>query len=217
MSENYNEQYINNSEITLPLIALRGMVGFPGIQMNIEIVRPISLKAFTAAATVHDAKVLLVTQRDIAVDNPGTEDFYDFGVIAEIKHVVKNPQGNLAVVFEGISRVKMTGIELNSGFYYGTAEIKRERAVKTVTTEMLALMDRLKRDMVEICQIHPSFTDELRIAAEAITDPGYFADFVASSALVDYKNKESVLEAMTARTRLEKLLVALEEEMMLIE
>ncbi len=217
MSEHNNDNYINSEEITLPLIALRGMVGFPGIQMNIEIVRPVSLKAFTAAATVHDAKVLLVTQRDISIDNPDTTDFFDFGVVAEIKHVVKNPQGNLAVVFEGISRVKLISIEQNSGFFYATAEIKKERNVKTLTTEMLALMDRLKRDMSEICQIHPTFTDELRIAAEAISEPGYFADFVASSALVDYKNKQSVLESMTARARLEKLLVALEEEMMLIE
>ena len=54
-------------EVKLPLIPLRGLVGFPGVQLNIEIIRTPSLKAFTAAATVHDAKVLLVTQKDIAV------------------------------------------------------------------------------------------------------------------------------------------------------
>ncbi len=211
------ENKINNAELTLPMIALRGLVGFPGIQMNIEIVRPISLKAFTAAATVHDARVLLVTQRDISEDNPGVDDFYSFGVLAEIKHVVKNPQGNLSVVFEGLSRVKITEIELNSGFYYASAELKPEHKVKNMSTEILAMMDQLKRDMLSISQIHPTFNDELRASAEAISDPGYFADFVASSALVDYKNKQTVLECMTARTRLEKLLVALEEEMMLIQ
>ncbi len=212
-----DNQFTDKNAISLPIIALRGLVAFPNIQMNIEIVRPFSLKAFTAAATLHDAKVILITQRDISLDNPGVEDYYSFGVMAEIKHVVKNPQGNLSVVFEGISRVKISEIEVSSGFFYATAKIKHEHALKSMQTEIEALMDQIKRDMLSISSIHPSFNDELRIAAEAITDPGSFADFVASSALVDYKNKQTVLETMTAKTRLERLLVALEEEMMLIE
>lgn len=208
----------NEAEIlNLPLIALRGMVGFPNIQLNIEIVRPISLKAFTAAATMYDAKVILLAQRDISVDNPTESDFYSFGVLAEIKHVVKNPQGNLSVVFEGLSRVKVEKIEFSSGFMCAKAKIKPEHTPKTLSTEILAMMDRVKQDMRAITHIHPTFTEELRVAAEAITDPCAFSDFVASGAIVDYKNKQMVLEAMIARTRLEKLLVALEEEMMLIE
>lgn len=216
MSE-FNENVNTNNEISLPLIPLRGIVGFPGIQMNIEIVRPISLKAFTAAATVHEAKIILVTQRDISVDNPTNEDFFDFGVLAEIKHVVKNPSGNLSVVFEGISRVKLIGVEASSGFFYASAILKPEHTVRTPSVEVLALMDKIKRDMADITLIHPTFNEELRMNAEAITDPGYFADFVASSVLVDYSNKQTVLEAMTAKTRLEKLLIAFEEETMLIE
>ena len=212
-----DNQFTDKNAISLPIIALRGLVAFPNIQMNIEIVRPFSLKAFTAAATVHDAKVILLTQRDISLDSPGADDYYSFGVLAEIKHVVKNPQGNLSVVFEGISRVKILEVEASSGFFYATAKIKHEHALKSMQTEVEALIDQIKRDMLSISSIHPSFNDELRIAAEAITDPGSFADFVASSALVDYKNKQIVLETMTAKTRLERLLVALEEEMMLIE
>lgn len=213
--ENFNEEIMNT--VTLPMIPLRGIVGFPRIQLNIEVVRHISLKAFTAAATAHDAKVLLVAQRDIAVDNPGVDDFYHYGVLAEIKHVVKNPQGNLAVLFEGIERVRIENIEVNSGFFVATAELKPSRPVKRMSTEIEAMMHQLKSDMVAIAEIHPTFTEELRVSAEAIIEPGYFADFVASSALVDYKNKQAVLEALSIRARLEKLLVALEEEMTLIE
>ena len=53
--------------------------------------------------------------------------------------------------------------------------------------------------------------------AEAIANPGYLADFVASSAVIDYKNKQIVLEAIQPKSRLEKLLVCLEEELMLLE
>ncbi|MBR3806383.1 MAG: endopeptidase La [Clostridia bacterium] len=205
-------------DVKLPLIPLRGMVGFPGVQLSIEIVRTISLKAFTASATTHDAHVLLVSQKDIAVDDPKPQDLSRIGVVAEIKHVVKNPQGNLSVVFEGKYRAKIEEISLDdAGFIIATAIAKKERESFKPSTTCEAMMAEIKVILNDIKNIHPTFDEELRIAAEAITAPGYFADFVASSALIDYKNKQSVLDALTAKSRLEKLLVALEEEKMLLK
>ena len=212
-----SEQIDIYEDITLPLIPLRGMVGFPGVQLSIEIVRTISLKAFTAAATVHGARVLLVTQKELGVEEPKAEDLYKMGVVAEIKHVVKNPQGNLSVVFEGLSRAKVNSIRIESGFMIAEATAKKERESFRPSTQCDALMNEIKHVLSGIKNLHPTFDEELRLAAEAISAPGYFADFVASSAVIDYKNKQSVLEALTPKSRLEKLLVALEEERMLLE
>ena len=219
MSEFNEKVYIDDSleQVTLPLVALRGIVGFPAVQLNIEIVRPISLKAFTAAATVHDAKVILATQRDISIEEPTEDDFYDMGVVAEIKHVVKNPQGNLSVVFEGLSRIQIADVRSNSGFYSATGTLIEEKKNVRIGRELTALMQEVKNRLKPLKDIHPSFNDELRMNAEAIVDPGYLADFVASSAVIDYKNKQIVLEAISPKVRLEKLLVCLEEELMLLE
>ena len=212
----YNNTYNTGDVTVLPLIALRGLVGFPAIQMNVEIVRPVSLKAFSTAATTHDARVILVAQKDIATEEPTEDDFFEYGVIAEIKHVVKNPQGYLNVVFEGISRVKINDVRMNSGFMLATAEIVEEHTGR-LTKEINALMHKIKECLKALRDIHPSFSDELRMSAEAISNPGYLADFVASSALIDYHNKQEVLEAIDTRTRLEKLLIYLEEEIMILE
>lgn len=214
MSQNNKTTY---KEITLPVLPLRGLVGFPAVQMNIEIARQSSLKAFTAAATMHDAKIILLTQRDISVEEPDEKDLYKTGVLAEIKHVVKNPHGTLSVVFEGISRVKINSITSSSGFLLAEAVIKNETKLGVISPTIEALMHEIKNHLSELKDIHPSFTEEMRISAEAITDPGYLADFVASSAVIDYKNKQTVLEASMHKTRLEKLLIALEEEAMLLE
>ena len=205
-------------DVRLPLIPLRGVVGFPGVQVSIEIMRPISLKAFTAGATVHNAHVLLVTQNDIGVEDPTPRDLAKIGVVAEIKHVVKNPQGNLSVVFEGKHRARIEEVTLDpAGFIMASAVVKKEKESFKPTTQCEALMVEIKALLGEIKKIHPTFDEELRLGAEAITSPGYFADFVASSALIDYNNKQTVLDALTPKTRLEKLLVALEEERMLLE
>ena len=204
-------------EMTLPLIPLRGLVGFPAVQLNIEIVRPMSLKAFTAAATMHDAKVLLVAQKDLATEEPKAEDLYKMGVVAEIKHVVKNPHGNLSVVFEGLYRAKLGPVREESGYLVASVIAKKEKQSYKASTQLDALMLEANNMLRQLIGIHPNFEEDIRIAAEAIKSPGYFADFVASSAVIDYKNKQTVLEAVTSRTRLEKLLVALGEELMILQ
>ena len=204
-------------ELTLPIIPLRGLVGFPAVQLNIEIVRPMSLKAFTAAATLHDARILLVAQKDISCEDPKGEDLYKMGVVAEIKHVVKNPHGNLSVVFEGISRAKIGPVSEENGYLIAPVLAKNERQSFRVSGPLEALVHEANSMLRQLVNIHPNFDDDMRLAAEAIKSPGYFADFVASSALMDYKNKQTVLEAVTSRARLEKLLVALGEEMMILQ
>lgn len=209
---------INNyTEVSLPLLPLRGIVAFPAVQINIEIARPLSLKAFTAAATMNDAKIILTAQKDIAVETPEDKDLYKTGVLAEIKHVVKNPQGTLSVIFEGIARAKITSVNFSSGYLTAEAAIKEESKTQIISSTVEALMHEVKNRLKPLRDIHPTFTEEMRLAAEAISDPGYLADFVASSAIIDYKNKQSVLEATLYKTRLEKLLIALEEEAMLLE
>ena len=193
------------------------MVGFPGVQLSIEIVRPISLKAFTAGATVYNARVLLVTQKDIGVEDPKASDLYSVGVVAEIKHVVKNPHGNLSVVFEGLYRAQVGEVSADNGFMTAVATVKPEKKSCRAQEKCEAMMMEVKNLLRDLKNIHPTFDEELRLAAEAIHEPGYFADFTASSAIIDYKNKQTVLDAILPTTRLEKLLLALEEEYMLLE
>ena len=208
----------NTQEITLPLLPLRGIVGFPAVQMNIEIARPSSLKAFTAAASsISNARVLLATQKDISVEAPREEDLYKIGVLAEIKHVVRTPQGTLNVIFEGISRVKILAVYENQGFLKADAVLKPESKPSQSTPTIEALVHEINHHLTTLKDIHPNFTEDMRLAAEAITNPSYLADFVASAAVIDYKNKQSVLEAFNTKTRLEKLLIALEEEALLLE
>ena len=213
MYDNNESKYNENK--ALPVIPLLGIVGFPAIQVSLEIIRPVSLKAFTAAATMYDAKLLLVTQKDISDDSADPEGYYGFGVLAEIKHVVKNPQGNLSVVFEGLERVEIISVGDAGGYYVSKFHVLKTEEADS--KKCFPLMNEIKNTLTELKGIHPTFTEELRLNAEAINDPGYFADFVASSALIDYKNKQEVLEELAPFNRLEVLLVYLNEEKMLIE
>ena len=173
------EIYQNYTELTLPLLPLRGIVGFPGVQLNIDIARPSSLKAFSEAATSHDAKIFLFAQKDIAKEAPEEKDLYKIGILAEIKHVVKNPQGALAVIFEGIARAKLEECTVENGHLVAKALVKNEAKSHAPSPTADALLFKVKNHINDLKDIHPTFTEEMALAAAAITNPGYFADFVA--------------------------------------
>ena len=204
--------YIENSEtLSLPMIALRGTVCFPAVQLNLEITRGFSLKAFSKAAT-SNGKVLLLTQKYIEDEFPKEKDFYRMGTIAQIRHVVKNPDGNLSVVFEGIARAKVMEFTEMDGYILASVIAKTTRDT-SINPHSEMLMHSIQQLLEDLPSLYPSFTEEMRISALAITAGGMFADFVASSSLADYKAKQIILEALTPVSRLEKLLTLLEEEM----
>ena len=202
----------------LPVIALRGLVGFPGVQLNVDLARPASLKAFSEAATSNDSQIILLTQKEFADELPGPEDIFRVGVVATIKHVSKNPQNHLSVVFEGHYRI-ITDLIYTSeeGYLRARGYTKEDSSTIEMTPSINAWMTQCRTFLNHLPEIHPSFTEEMKMAAYAISDPFYFCDFVASCALIDYKNKQEVLECFTAFERIKLLLTALNEEAMLLE
>ena len=82
----------------MPLLALRGIIVFPGMTVNLDVGRDKSINAVNAAMQL-DKKILLVTQR-----------LYGFGVVAEIKQLLKLPSGALRILIQGLNRVEVTSV-----------------------------------------------------------------------------------------------------------
>ncbi len=195
----------------LPLIPLRGTVAFPSVQMNLTISRPLSLKAFGEAAT-GNTQILLVAQRDGSVELPTEKDLFRVGTVCAIKHVTKTPDGNLAAVFEGICRAKITEIQENDGCFRATVIKKQITSGGTVTLRAEAMMQEVAGALAEIQPIHPTLSEDVVAAATAIKNPAMLSDFVASAVLLNFRNKQTVLETLNPFLRMERLLVLLEEE-----
>ncbi len=204
--------FIERAEaMTLPLLPLRGTVAFPSVQMNLSLTRASSLKAFTAAAS-GDSFALLVTQKDPSVDQPVQSDLCKMGTVCQIKHVTKAPDGTLTVIFEGVCRAKITELIEDDGFYRASVICKKVTLGNVTTLQAEALMDSVNRILEEILPLHPTLTEETKSAALAIRSPGLLADFVASSVLLNFRNKQTILESLNPHIRLERLLSLLKEE-----
>ena len=100
--------------LTLPLLPLRGMTVFPGMILNFDVERSLSIAALNAAISA-DQQILLVAQEDIAVDLPHTEDLFTVGTVCTIRQVLRIPGNTLVkVMVEGGYRAKILSVqELN--------------------------------------------------------------------------------------------------------
>ena len=201
----------------LPVIPLRGTVCFPSVQLNIDVMRRTSLRAFGAAAAANDPRVILLAQKDSAVENPVPRDLYTVGTVARIRQVVKNPDGNLSVVFEGLARAVAESI-YEYDDYLRASVITKNIVTSTVVPEKTkATMNRILASIRATKEINPTYTDDALTAAEAIASPGMFADFVASSFLMEYHNKQQILETLAPTTRLAKLADLIAEEELIMK
>lgn len=90
----------------LPLLALRGLVIFPGMLLHFDVGRKKSMLALNEAMT-GDQLIFLVAQTDIADDDPGQDGLYGVGVVAKVRQVLKMPGETLRVMVEGLYRAKI--------------------------------------------------------------------------------------------------------------
>ena len=93
----------------MPLLALRGIIVFPGMTVNLDVGRDKSINAVNAAMQL-DKKILLVTQRDAETADPKREELYNYGVVAEIKQLLKLPSGAIRILIQGLERAELTSL-----------------------------------------------------------------------------------------------------------
>lgn len=101
---------INRIYKSMPTVAIRGIVIFPGVRFHFDIARSKSIAAIESAMNT-DQKIFLVAQKDALVDDPEPSDLYNYGVIASVKQILKSPNENqMRIVVQGIVRAQIADI-----------------------------------------------------------------------------------------------------------
>ncbi len=128
-------------EITIPAIALRGLVVFPKMNIQFELSRKKSIEALKAVLKT-DKKVFLVPQKDDNIKNPSKNDLYNYGVVAEVRQSVELGNGVIRLLVEGLYRAKLT--ELTEEDPYLVAKIKPSYEPKSINKDDVELRAVMK-------------------------------------------------------------------------
>ena len=119
-------------EMTLPLLPLRDIVVFPHMIIPLFVGRECSIKALDHAMAV-DRKILLAAQKKAKKNDPLPEEIHEIGTTANILQILKQSDGTVKVLIEGIQRAKIESFLENSAFFEVTAiplETERENSVQ---------------------------------------------------------------------------------------
>lgn len=202
----------------MPLLALRGIIVFPGMTVNLDVGRDKSINAVNAAMQ-NDKKILLVTQRDAETADPKREDLYAFGVIAEIKQLLKLPSGAQRILIQGINRVQLTSVidapfkdTYLEGFVQQFESIEPEENAETEAMRRV-LLQSFEKWLITGKKV----TTEVMLNFKNITTAGEIADIIAGYLTISIDEKEELLELADVKERMQKLYAFLCKELEIAE
>lgn len=195
--------------LKLPLLALRGVLVYPTIVLHLDVGRKKSIAALETAM-MGDQTIFLVTQKEVAIEEPKKDDLYRIGTIAKIKQMIKLPNGTIRILVEGIERAEIVRfIETENEFVvevYPLEDIYGDRY------EEEALMRQLINQFEEYIKISRKVTKEILATVIDIDDPSRLAYMISAHVPLKIKDKQSLLEINQIKNRLQHLLTLLANE-----
>ena len=195
----------------MPFAAL---IVFPGMIINLDVGRDRSIKAVeTAMATTK--RILLVTQKAAEEADPTAQDLYGFGVVAEIKQMLKMPNGAMRILVEGLYRVEVISVIDEVGM-----NLEAHVEVKEDTDNRGNEVEALKRMLVETFEqwvlASKKVTSEVMLTFKDQPDAGRVADMIGGYLTIDVPEKEKLLEAISVKERLHLLYTYLCKELEIV-
>ncbi|ACL70240.1 endopeptidase La [Halothermothrix orenii] len=201
--------------IELPLLASRGVVVFPHMVIPLLVGREKSIEALEKAM-VKDKEIIILSQKDEKIEDPDPEDLYTIGTIAEVKQLVKLPNGMLKVVVEGIKRARIIDFIEIDEYFEVRAEIL-DQTVPEVDLEMKALMKAVLNKFQEYIKYNRNLPSETIMTVTNIEEPARFSDTIASHLELKFRQEQDLLEAISIKERLNKLLEIIKDEIEILK
>ena len=201
----------NKTVNTLPLIALRGLVMFPGMLLHFDAGRDKSIAALNAAMAVNK-EILLVAQNDIMDEDPKIDDLYSFGCTAKIRQMLKVSENEVRVLVEGVRRVYLCGINDNMNYLLGDFFDAPDSVSRATVIYKQAAIRHIKNMFDEYAGLVPRLSKNIVMSVRAADDIGYLSNYIASNLPFEVEDKQAVLEERNPVKRAELIAGMLERE-----
>lgn len=203
------------SEIkVLPLLPLRGILVFPYMVIHLDVGRAKSVQAIEESM-IRDRVIFLTTQKEAQTDEPGEDDIFQIGTVAEVKQLLKLPGGTIRVLVEGIARAKARSFIADEPYFLVEVEQYSEEFEKN--SEIEALMRSLVYQFEQYVKLSKRIPPETVVSVVNLEEPGRLADIIASHLALRIEDKQSILEAADIVKRLEKLCAIVAKELEIVE
>ena len=200
---------------TLPLIPLRDIVVFPNMVAPLFVGRDKSVKALETAMN-SDKQVLLVTQKDSALDDPQYEDLYDIGSLGKVLQLLRLPDGTVKVLIEGGKRVSIQDYNIIDDYIQSNYIILVEDE-NIDPIEEKALLRTALEQFEAYTKLNKKISSDVVGSLSGINNISKMADIISPHLNITLNDKQILLEQLTSSLRIEKVLEYIENDLSVIK
>lgn len=196
----------------IPTLTMRGLVVFPGMVIHFDVGREKSVNALKTAAG-GERRIFLVAQRDANVSEPGADDVYKIGVVAELRQVLKTPDGNIRVLVEGLYKAKILEFDASGDFVScGVTPVVKRKTAELSESEETAYVRAISAAYAEYCRFTPKMPQELYDGIVSEKSLPKLVDMIVFNTYFKVEDRQEMLELGSDRKRAEKLISMLNAE-----
>jgi ATP-dependent Lon protease len=193
----------------LPMMPIREIVIFPHMMTPFVVGRESSVRALEEALA-GDRKIFLATQHDASVDEPRPNEIYSVGTVANIVQSIKQSDGNIKVLVEGVERGKVMSVNEEEGYFLASVRTFSFRVEPG--TQLDALTSRVTGLFEQYVKLSQNVNYDTMVAAIRGDDPGKLADTVAANLQLSTDEKQELLEIFDPVDRLTRIAEMLDIE-----
>ena len=204
------EDHVSRS-LSLPTVALRDIIVFPHMTVNLDIGRKESIEAVRKAS--QDRRYLaMIMQKNGSIEEPEENDLYRYGTVVKVKQMLQLPGGLIRIQAEGISRVAVQRVIREADCLFAEVEDMKE-----TEPEDSLRAEAYRRTMVKsffewIQNTKQNIPDDQMAQMKASEEPGYMADFICTQIPLTSAKRQAVLEEGDIQNRILMVQRYLDEE-----
>lgn len=187
---------------TLPVLPLRDSVVFNSMIVPLYESREKSILAVDTALG-GNRFLLLCTQKDASVDNPGPGDLYDVGSVVMILRMLKMPDGQVKILVQGLARAQVKSFVATDPFLAARMELLQEKEVGPRDVRQEALIRSAREQSEKILNLRGIPTGDIMGVLTAVDDPGRLADLIAANMRLRVTDAQALLECLDPVERLQ--------------
>lgn len=200
---------------SLPILALKNTVLFPGVVIPITIGRDKSIKAVQKSYDGHKTLAVL-SQKDIQNEDPSSKDLYEIGCIAKIIKMIKMPDGSTTAILQG--KVKGALVEVIQEDPYLEGHLTPIKDIRGDNhMELEAVMSSIKDMAGRIIELSPQIPSEAVTMLDNMKNQSFLINFIASNLNLSVKEKQEILEINELQVRAKKVMAHLDAQLQLLE
>ncbi|MBA4371227.1 MAG: endopeptidase La [Thermodesulfovibrio sp.] len=200
---------------SLPILPVRDIVVFPYMIIPLFVGREISIKAIEHALS-KDRMILLLTQKDLSLENPSTGDLYQIGTVGMIMRMLKLPDGRVKILVQGLAKARVKQFSTSETFFAASIEKIEDIRQSEISIEEEAQIRTVKEQLDKAISYGKTVLPDIMVVIENLDDPGRLADLVASNLGIKSEQAQEILEIVDPVRRLRRVSDILNHEIELL-